>query len=560
MQPLEQTLRHRYPHWFRGRRARLAQPVLRGLMRLPRMDAVEQCLQQSGHLRDFEFVSATLAQMQACHLVEGDGLQRIPASGRLLIVANHPSGALDALALLDAVGKVRRDVRIVANDVLSLLQPLAGLLLPVRIFGGKAGARVIRAIEHSLEREECVIVFPAGEMSRWSPRGVCDGRWSTGFVRFARRTRAPVLPVRVQARNSALFYGASSVLPPAGTALLAREMFASRQRPVSLRIGTPMQLDCTAHSARVAEDMRTALYALRSLPAAGPPPEQEPIAPAMPTQAVCTAITQIELLGQTADDNQIRLAQLRAGKPLLLQIGSLREITVRAIGEGSGRGSDLDAFDPDYEHIVLWDAQCARIAGGYRIASGARMLASRGLSGLYTASLFRYADEAIARLAQGMELARSFVVPGDWGSRSLGLPVAGHRRLAESSSARALPVRRRVDQQCAARAAGTRTDRRVLRAASLWRAGRTGLRHAAIRIPSHAGCFRAARCPVRHAAAQAQPACRRCADSGAVQAGCGAVRTRWRALSRLRRGPCLFRCGGWTGGSGPAASAAAETA
>ena len=196
-------------------------------------------------------------------------------------------------------------------------------------------------------------------------------------------------------------------------------MFARRQRPLSLRIGTPMQLDCTAPSVRVAEDMRTALYALRCLPAAGPPSAQEPIAPAMPIQAVCTAIAQTELLGQTADGKQIRLAQLRAGKPLLLQIVRLRDISFRAVGEGSGRGSDLDAFDPDDEHIVLWDAQCARIAGGYRIASGARMLASRGLSGLYTASLFRYADEAIARLAQGMEFGRSLVVPDDWGSRSL---------------------------------------------------------------------------------------------------------------------------------------------
>lgn len=238
-------------------------------------------------------------------------------------------------------------------------------------------------------------------------------------MRFARRTGAPVLPVRVQARNSALFYGASSVFRQAGTALLAREMFARRQRPISLRIGTPMQLDRTAPSARVAEDMRSALYALRCQPAAAPPPEQEPIAPAMPTRSVCTAIAQTELLGQTGDGKQIRLAQLRAGDPLLLEIGRLREITFRAVGEGSGRDRDLDAFDPDYEHIVLWDAQCARIAGAYRIARGARILASRGLPGLYTASLFRYADEAIVRLAQGMELGRSFVVPDYWGSRSL---------------------------------------------------------------------------------------------------------------------------------------------
>ena len=72
--------------------------------------------------------------------------QRIPARGRLLVVANHPSGALDALALLHCVGRVRRDVRIVANDLLSLVEALDGLLLPVRILGG-------RPSEQSLARD-----------------------------------------------------------------------------------------------------------------------------------------------------------------------------------------------------------------------------------------------------------------------------------------------------------------------------------------------------------------------------------------------------------------------
>ena len=152
------------------------------------------------------------------------------ASGRLLIVANHPSGALDALALLDLVGRVRRDVRIVANDLLSALDGLDGLLLPVRILGGRPGAGQPARDRRGAEAGQCVIVFPAGEVARLGLRGVTDGRWRRGFLRFARASGAPVLPVRIEARNSALFYGASALFKPVGTALLAREMFARRAR------------------------------------------------------------------------------------------------------------------------------------------------------------------------------------------------------------------------------------------------------------------------------------------------------------------------------------------
>src|SRR3546814_135194 len=135
---LEQRLQQRYPDWFRGHRGRVAAPLLRGVARWSRFDAIDGFLDESGHLRGFEFVDAALRHLQLRYEAD-DGAARIPAKGRLLIVANHPSGALDALALLDLVGKVRRDVRIVANDVLSLVEPLSELLLPLRILGGNPG-------------------------------------------------------------------------------------------------------------------------------------------------------------------------------------------------------------------------------------------------------------------------------------------------------------------------------------------------------------------------------------------------------------------------------------
>lgn len=420
MQELEQRLQQRYPDWFHGRRGQLARPLLRSVGRWSRMDRIEEFLRRNANVRGFDFVAAGLEFIEGRYHVDPAALARIPATGRLLIVANHPSGALDALALLDAVGRIRRDVRIVANDLLGAIGPLQDLLLPVRILGGKVQRTSLQAVEQALAAEQCVIVFPAGEVSRLSLLGIRDGRWQRGFVRFARAAAAPVLPVRVEARNSALFYGASTLFKPAGTALLAREMFARRGRPLRLRIGEPMQLGQGDPGAQLLA-VRRAVYALgrTTSVAEGCPAGPEPLAAPVPPAQIAVAIAAATVLGQTADGKQILLASCAAESPLLLELGRLRELTFRQVGEGTGRSRDLDDFDLHYQHIVIWDGTAQRIAGAYRIMRGAQALARRGLAGLYSASLFRYSDDAIPRIAEGLELGRSFVVPDYWGSRSL---------------------------------------------------------------------------------------------------------------------------------------------
>ncbi|WP_223494253.1 GNAT family N-acyltransferase [Stenotrophomonas indicatrix] len=420
MQELEQRLQQRYPDWFHGRRGQLARPLLRSVGRWSRLDRIEAFLRRNADVRGFDFVAAGLEFIEGRYHVDPAALARIPATGRLLIVANHPSGALDALALLDAVGRIRRDVRIVANDLLGAIGPLQDLLLPVRILGGKVQRTSLLAVEQALAAEQCVIVFPAGEVSRLSLLGIRDGRWQRGFVRFARAAAAPVLPVRVEARNSALFYGASTLFKPAGTALLAREMFARRGRPLRLRIGEPMQLGQGDPGAQLLA-VRRAVYALGrgTAIAEGCPAGPEPLAAPVPPAQVAAAIAAATVLGQTADGKQILLASCTADSPLLHELGRLRELTFRQVGEGTGRSRDLDDFDLHYQHIVIWDGTAQRIAGAYRIMRGAQALARRGLAGLYSASLFRYSDDAIPRIAEGLELGRSFVVPDYWGSRSL---------------------------------------------------------------------------------------------------------------------------------------------
>jgi len=227
------------------------------------------------------------------------------------------------------------------------------------------------------------------------------------------------LPVRIEARNSALFYGASALFKPAGTALLAREMFARRARRIALHVGHPLQLPDDGKPTELLRQVRRELHAIGTRHERPAPVGPEALIDAVDPAQVRAGVEAMESLGQTFDGKQIRVGRLAAGAPLLREIGRLRELTFRAVGEGTGLRLDVDLYDSWYEHIVLWDATAAKIAGAYRLARGAAVLPERGQAGFYTASLFNYADDALPRLRQGMELGRSFVAPEYWASRSI---------------------------------------------------------------------------------------------------------------------------------------------
>jgi len=415
---LEQQLSERYPHWFRGPRAALTQILVQSLGRFARLDAINVWLEKNAHRTGFDFVEAGLEFFGARYTVDQVERSRIPQTGRVIIVANHPLGAIDSLALLHLVGTVRRDVRIVANDLLMEFEGIRDLLLPVRILGGRPSSESLRAVSEALDAEQAVIVFPAGEVSRLSWRGVEDGQWRAGFVKFAREADAPVLPVRMKGRNSALFYGLSALYRPIGTALLPREMFKSKGLRIDIRVGMPRKLQAGADAVSALASIRQALQAIGTRRETAPP-DPAPLAHAVDRSALRAEIMRFRELGRTPDGKQIRVGRVGTDSPLLRELGRLRELSFRAVGEGTGRAVDVDAYDTWYEHIVLWDAELLEVAGAYRVCRGADVLAKRGLGGLYTASLFTFNAETLAHAEEGMELGRSFVAPAHWGTRSL---------------------------------------------------------------------------------------------------------------------------------------------
>ncbi len=414
MQNLQQRIEAKLPSLIN------ALPGLKPLLaRFSRLDLCQKFLTDHPHLEGLEFVEGVLRYVDARYRVDDLERQRIPVSGACLIVANHPLGALDALALLKLVGDIRRDVRMLANDWLNELAPLRSLLLPVRVFGGRSDATQLDAIDAALRAGQAVVVFPAAEVSRLTWRGIRDRPWRAGFVRWARKYVAPVIPVDIAARNAMSFYAGAALAGPLGTAMLPRQIFRSGQR-VEIHIGRALQLpsEDTQPPAVLAQILQRAAaklrYGLDRFTA-----RAEAVAHPGSQSALLAAIDSLPIVGETPDGKRIVLAEPGAPCVLLREVARLRELTFRAVGEGSGQALDWDRFDAHYDHLILWDANVARIVGAYRVARSAQVLNERGIGGLYTASLFAFDARFMPYLEHGLELGRSFVVPDYWGSRSL---------------------------------------------------------------------------------------------------------------------------------------------
>lgn len=420
MLQVERVLAMKYP--ILANRRRMVRPTVGLLKRILREQELNAFLEAHRGLEGLEFLERVLEYFNFSYTVVGSEKENIPAEGRVVIVANHPLGALDGLALLKLVSEVRPDVRIVANDLLMHLAPLRSLLLPVDNLGRATRRADIGAIHRALANDEAVIVFPSGEVSRAGPAGIRDGRWNDGFLRFAERSEAPVLPVYLGGKNSALFYGLSAVCKRLSTLMLVREMFRQRDTALPIRIGKsiPWTILAASKLSRVEKARRISRQVYLVAKGGAPLFETDrPIAHPEPRVGLYKELQAAERLGATRDGKEIFLLDYRPNSPVLREIGRLREIAFRRVGEGTGNRRDRDDYDSRYRHLVLWDNDDLQIAGAYRLGEVAPILAARGEAGLYTHSLFSYGDPLRARLPQALELGRSFVQPRYWGMRSL---------------------------------------------------------------------------------------------------------------------------------------------
>lgn len=392
------------------------------LKKITREDEINAFLLKNEGVTGFDFIEKIFDYFNFSYHLTHRELGNIPAKGRVMIVANHPIGSLDGLALLHLVSRVRKDVKIVANDLLMAFKPLHSLLLPLDNLKKNGYKQSYKAIIQALTEEQAVIMFPSGEVSRASAQGIRDGKWQGGFLHFARKTKTPLLPIYVGAKNSWLFYTTSIIYKPLATALLAQEMFNKQSAEIKFKIGEVIPSH-TLESNQLADKplikrLKKHLYKIGK----GKSPifvTEKTIAHPEDYLALRNELARAEVLGQTADNHCIYLCYYHSQPLVLREIGRLREWAFRKVGEGTGSRRDLDKYDAYYAHLVLWDEKNLTIAGAYRLGVGKDILQHKGLKGLYTADLFQYSPAIMDTLEHTLELGRSFVNPDYWGKSSL---------------------------------------------------------------------------------------------------------------------------------------------
>ena len=417
----ERILQETYPDFKLGKDNKL---VIKALKKLIHQDDFNEVIRKNQHLRGFAFLDKLLNYFKFNYQIDNDSYNNIPAEGRLIIVANHPIGTLDGLALVKLIRSVRPDVRIVANRVLSHMEPLASVFLPVDVLSDKKQLKATyKVMLDALENEEAIILFPAGEVSRITPKGVRDGDWQSGFLKLAHKTQAPILPIHIKAKNSAWFYSASTLYKPLGTMLLVKEMFNKKNQSIKFQVGAPIPYSAIANSEDTNKQLskRFRKHVL-NLGKKHKTPLFDTLATVIhpaDTKAVKKALFQSRLLGETRDGKKIFLYQFQDDCPVMQEIARLRELTFRTVEEGTGLAQDLDKFDIYYSHIVLWDDQDLEIVGAYRLGEGPKIMAEQGIEGFYSHTLFDLSGEFANFLPNSIGLGRSFVQPRYWGQHSL---------------------------------------------------------------------------------------------------------------------------------------------
>ena len=428
---------------FKRRLVRAVAPAASRLMGLP--DVEKLYLRARDDRAPEVFPARVLRHLGVRYDLADEDLARIPKTGPLIVVANHPYGLLDGLLLGAILQRVRTDMKVMVNGVLGRFPEVREVCYFVDPFtegpeAARANLAGTRQMLRWLRDGHMIGIFPAGEVSHATLKEgrVSDPKWFDAAARFARTANVPVLPIFIEGRNSNLFQTAGLVHPKLRTALLTREFMRMKNARVVTRIGNvipPARLKKFETDSEATTYLRVRTYILhgrgRGSSAVSPVARdriapnrsratgltktstEDELAPIVSPDVLCREIEELpkESLLATTGAFSVYVGRANQMPGVLAEIGRLREYTFRKVGEGTGRSTDLDRFDRDYHHLFVWHAERREIVGAYRLGFVDEIVAKRGIEGIYTHTLFHFRSKLLEQINPSIELGRSFVRP-----------------------------------------------------------------------------------------------------------------------------------------------------
>lgn len=403
------------------------------LMKVLKISTLNKIYNRNKHLSNVEFLDAILDDFEIKFEIPLEDFKRLPKKGPYITISNHPLGGIDGILLLKLMLQQRSDFKIMANFLLHRIEPMKPYIMAVNPFDDHKDAKSSiagfkNAILH-LREGHPLGIFPAGEVSTYRDgKLVIDKPWEEAAMKLIQKAEVPVVPIYFHAKNSKLFYKLSKISDKFRTAKLPSELLTQKRRTIKVRIGRPLSVaDQKEYKTlpEFSEFLRKKTYILSNSF-----DQKENVLTTIsstlkvpkPVKNIVTPISEevmkkeVETLRKKdcrllqSKNYEVFLTDSKSIPNILREIGRLREITFREVGEGTNEAIDLDAFDNYYHHMFLWDKDANRLAGAYRMGLGSKIFAKYGIDGFYLQDLFRFEPELYKMMSESIEMGRAFII------------------------------------------------------------------------------------------------------------------------------------------------------
>lgn len=401
------------------------------LMEMMKINDVNKLYSKYSELDGLAFADAILDSLGITIEYDESTLKNIPKEGAFIAIANHPFGGIEGLILLKMLAKVRPDAKLMANFILKKIPNLSEYFIAVNPFENVNNNSSISGIKSTLELLNSgrpIGIFPAGEVSAYDTKTqrVMDKQWNPVVGKLISKAKVPVLPIYFHGNNGLLFNILGVIHPTLRTAKLPSELFNKKGYKIKMRIGKPIQpneLKQFSSTEKLLTYLRARTYALRSGISSTEVKKffgsnvfkiynrAQTIVPETPTELIEKEIEAIRADKQVMSEKNydVFLSSATSMPNIINEIGRLREITFREIGEGTNKKIDLDEYDFYYNHLFIWDREAKKIVGAYRVGKGDEIYFRYGVKGFYISNLFKIKPGFHTLMKSGLELGRSFV-------------------------------------------------------------------------------------------------------------------------------------------------------
>ena len=264
------VLRQRIPRYYRY----IPRFIIKWLERTICQDRMNELLEKNKSKTNAEFCAGVLEDLNISYEVIGEENLPPVENRRVVIVSNHPLGALDGMTMIDYITKrYGGNVKFVVNDLLMAIKPLNGVFLPINKHG-KQSRNSSNAIDEAMAGNDPIIIFPAGLCSRRQPDGtICDLEWRKMFVNKSVEYQRDVIPMYFDAENSSFFYKFAKLRMRLGIKFniemiyLPREIFRSENAKFLIKVGKPISwstLNSGKHASTQASKIKSIVYNLKN--------------------------------------------------------------------------------------------------------------------------------------------------------------------------------------------------------------------------------------------------------------------------------------------------------